>query len=222
MGKDAKEKSLLGEYEVRDHKIMTMDEDKRKKVISAALKEFTRGYDPANMDHLAAEAGISKGLIFHYFGNKKGLYYFLLKYCAEIMDEEYSRVILRDRDFLENISMVSRLALEMTFRFPDVYAFIGKAVFSIQQVFPEGLPKDLPNSNQALLVKILTLSDKTLFRDDIDSRKVQNIVLWTIRGFSDSIMSYGSNIEDYQKNSTAIMKEFDEYIEILRKLLYKP
>jgi AcrR family transcriptional regulator len=220
--KDIRNKSIAVEYELKDHKIMTMEEEKRRKVISAALKEFTKGYDAANMDHLAAEAGISKGLVFHYFGNKKGLYYFLLKYCAEIMDAEYSRVILKDRDFLENIRMVSRLALEMTFKFPDVYAFIGKAVFSINQVFPEGLPKDLPNSNQTLLVKILTLSDKTLFRDDIDSRKVQNIVLWTIKGFSDSIMSYGSDIADYQKNSTAIMKEFEEYIEVLRKLIYKP
>lgn len=65
--------------------------------------------------------------------------------------------------------------------FPEVYAFIGKAVFSINQVFPEGLPKDLPNSNQKLLEKILRISDKSLFRDDISIEKAQNIALWTIR-----------------------------------------
>lgn len=222
MSKDKREKSILSEYDIKDHKIMIMDEEKRKKVILAALKEFSKGYSAANMDNLAIEAGISKGLIFHYFGSKKGLFLFLLKYCAEIMDEEYSKVILKDKDFLKNVRTVSKLAMEMTFRFPDVYAFIGKAVFSINQVFPEGLPKDLPNSNQRLIEKILRISDKSLFRDDISSEKAQNIALWTIRGFSDSLLQYGSNIEDYQNNyDEVIMKEFEEYMEVLKRLLYK-
>lgn len=222
MSKDKREKSILSEYDIKDHKIMIMDEEKRKKVILAALKEFSKGYSAANMDNLAIEAGISKGLIFHYFGSKKGLFLFLLKYCAEIMDEEYSKVILKDKDFLKNVRTVSKLAMEMTFRFPDVYAFIGKAVFSINQLFPEGLPKDLPNSNQMLLEKILKISDKSLFRNDISSEKAQNIALWTLRGFSDSLLQYGSNIEDYQNNyEEVIMKEFEEYMEVLKRLLYK-
>ncbi len=221
MSKDRSQKAILGEYDIKDHKIMTMDKTKRERVITAALKEFAKGYSSANMDKLAAEAGISKGLIFHYFGSKKGLFLFLLKYCAQIMDEEYSKVILKDRDFLENVRTVSKLALEVTFRYPDIYAFIGKAVFSINQVFPEGLPKDLPNSNEKLLEKILRASDKSLFREDISIDKAQNIALWTIRGFSDSLLRYGSNIEEYQKNYDDLMKELEEYIEILKRLLYK-
>lgn len=222
MSKDKREKSILSEYDIKNHKIMNMNNEKRKKVITAALKEFSKGFDAANMDNLAIEAGISKGLIFHYFGSKKGLFLFLLKYSAEIMDKEYSKVILNDKDFLENVRNVSKLAMEMTFRFPDMYAFIGKAIFSINQVFPEGLPKDLPNSNQKLLEKILRTSDKSLFRDDISSEKAQNIALWTIRGFSDSLLKYGSNIEDYQNDyEEVIMKEFEEYMEVLKRLLYK-
>lgn len=221
MSKDTKKKSFLGEYDINDHKIMTLDEEKRKKIIAVSLKEFTKGYDAANMDHLTNKAGISKGLIFHYFGSKKGLFLFLLKYCAKIMDEEYSKVILKDRDFLENIRIVGNLAMEMSYRFPDVYAFIGKAVFSISQVFPQGAPKDLPNSNQKLLEKIMRISDKSLFRDDISNDKAQNIALWTLRGFSDSLLKYGNNVEDYQKNYDEMMKEFEAYMDVLKKLLYK-
>lgn len=221
LSKDTKKKSFLGEYDINDHKIMMMEEEKRKKIIAVSLKEFTKGYDAANMDHLTNKAGISKGLIFHYFGSKKGLFLFLLKYCAKIMDEEYSKVILKDRDFLENIRIVGNLAMEMSYRFPDVYAFIGKAVFSINQVFPQGAPKDLPNSNQKLLEKIMRISDKSLFRDDISNDKAQNIALWTLRGFSDSLLKYGNNVEDYQKNYDVVMKEFEAYMDALKKLLYK-
>jgi hypothetical protein len=38
----------------------------------------------------------------------------------------------------------------------------------------------------------------------------------------DSLLRYGSNIEDYQKNyKKIIMQEFEEYIVILKRLLYK-
>ena len=222
MGKDADKELFIKEYDIKDHKIMTMDKEKRDRIISVALKEFSKGYSVANMDNLAADAGISKGLIFHYFGSKKGFYLYLLKYCAAVMDEEYSKVLIKDKDFLENIRVVSKLAMEMTFLYPDVYNFIGKAVFSISQVFPEGLPKDLPNSNQKLLEKILAISDKSLFRDDIDSEKAQRVAIWTLRGFSDSLLRYGSDIKEYQKHyEDVIMKEFEEYMEILRRILYK-
>ena len=114
---------------------------------------------------------------------------------------------------------MSKLAIEMTFRFPDMYAFIGKAVFSINQVFPEGLPKDLPNSNQKLLEKILEISDKSLFRDDISIEKAQNIALWTIRGFSDSLLRYGSDIKVYQNNFDDVMQELEEYIDVLKSFI---
>lgn len=70
MSRDKREEAILIKYYIKDHKIMIMDKEKRERIIAAALKEFTKGYATANMDNLAEEAGISKGLIFHYFGSK--------------------------------------------------------------------------------------------------------------------------------------------------------
>ncbi|KUG04106.1 transcriptional regulator, tetr family [hydrocarbon metagenome] len=200
---------------------MTMEMEKRERVITAALKEFSKGYGMANTDEIAKEAGISKGLIFHYFGSKRGLFLFLLKYCSEIVNTEYSKVILSSRDFLINITVVSKLAMDMTFQYPLVYRFIGKAYFSLGEVFPEGLPRDLPESNKTLLQQILKISDKSLFREDIDQEKAQNVVLWTMSGFSDSLLRYGDDLEAYQVHYDVFFKEFEEYVELLRKLLYK-
>jgi AcrR family transcriptional regulator len=216
-----KDAEFICEYEVKDHKIMVMEEEKRQRVITAALKEFTKGYALANMDVLSREAGISKGLIFHYFGSKRGLFLFLLKYSAEIINTEYSKVILNSRDFLENIRAVSKLAMEMTFQYPLVYGFIAKAYFSIKEVFPEGLPKDIPNSNRTLLQQILKNSDNSMFKEDIDREKAQNIVIWTMQGFSDSLLRYGDNLEAYEAHYDELGKEFEEYVELLRRLLYK-
>lgn len=216
-----KDAEIICEYDFKEHKIMTMEKEKRERVINVALGEFMKGYSIANIDSLAKEAGISKGLIFHYFGSKRGLFLFLLKYSADIMNTEYSKVVLASRDFLENIRVVSRQAVEMSFKYTLVYGFVAKAYFSINEVFPQGLPKDMPNSNQTLLLEILTKSDKSFFREDIDNIKAQNIILWTIKGFSDGLLRYGTDINNYKTHYHQIMKELEEYIELLRKILYK-
>ena len=51
-----------------------MMEETRGKLIQAARKAFaTKGYVAASMDDLTAEAGLTRGALYHNFGDKKGL-----------------------------------------------------------------------------------------------------------------------------------------------------
>lgn len=216
-----KDAEFICQYELKDHKIMTMEAEKRERLIMAALKEFSKGYGFANTDGIVNEAGISKGLLFHYFGSKKGLFFFLLKYCSEIITTEYEKVIVNTRDFLENVRTVSRLAVDLTFQYPLIYGFLAKAYFSIHQVFPDGLPEGMPSSNEKLLEQILENSDRSLFKEDIDVEKAQNIMLWTMKGFSESLAKYGSDLDTYKDHYDGLNKEMDEYVALLHKLFYK-
>ncbi|MDP5138013.1 TetR/AcrR family transcriptional regulator [Rheinheimera baltica] len=48
--------------------------DNRAKLISAARKAFAeKGYAAASMDELTAEAGLTRGALYHNFGDKRGL-----------------------------------------------------------------------------------------------------------------------------------------------------
>ncbi len=52
---------------------------KRRAVLAAATEEFAaRAYADASTDAIARRCGISKGLLFHYFGSKKALYGYCL------------------------------------------------------------------------------------------------------------------------------------------------
>ena len=63
-----------------------MEPEKRERIINAAINEFTKkGYRNASTNEIVKEAGISKGLIFHYFKNKKQLYLFLYDYLIWIL-----------------------------------------------------------------------------------------------------------------------------------------
>ncbi len=51
-----------------------MIEETRAKLIDAARRAFTdNGYAGASMDELTASAGLTRGALYHHFGDKKGL-----------------------------------------------------------------------------------------------------------------------------------------------------
>ena len=47
-------------------KFLKLDDEKRDRILNAAMKEFRYGYVKASTDIIVKEAGISKGLLFHY------------------------------------------------------------------------------------------------------------------------------------------------------------
>ncbi|MCP4501123.1 MAG: TetR/AcrR family transcriptional regulator [Deltaproteobacteria bacterium] len=56
-----------------------LPDDKRKRIIDAACKEFAeRGYTQGSLDVIAAAAKVSKGSLYQYFSNKLELYSWLL------------------------------------------------------------------------------------------------------------------------------------------------
>ena len=225
MARKKDDSEFICEYRIKDHKIMTMEEEKRERVIAAAFKEFNKGYHLTNLDEVAKEAGISKGLIFHYFGSKRGLFLFLLKYSLDIIITEYKKVILESHDFLENVKIASKQKIEMFFRYPLMFGFLVKAYSdsAVKDVFPEGLPGDLPHSPfmTVQLVRQRSNQGNTLFKDDIDSEKAQNIIMWTMNGFIDSLFRYGDDVDAYKAHSEELLQELDEYLQILRKILYR-
>lgn len=60
-------------------KFFDVKKEKQDRIINASLKMFAlNGYRHASTDDMVREAAISKGLLFHYFGSKLGLYVFCM------------------------------------------------------------------------------------------------------------------------------------------------
>jgi AcrR family transcriptional regulator len=62
------------------------DEPGREKILDAARTTFgNRGFDATSIAEIGAGAGISKSVLYHYFGSKAGLYEALLEHDAQTM-----------------------------------------------------------------------------------------------------------------------------------------
>lgn len=70
----------------RDEKTKLM----KRKILNAAIKEFGEyGYTKTSMNNICKHAGISKGIIYHYFQDKDDLYLTCVKICYQTLLEYY-------------------------------------------------------------------------------------------------------------------------------------
>ncbi len=70
-----------------------MLEETRIKLITTARKQFgTVGYANTVMDELTSQAGLTRGALYHHFGDKKGLFKAVLKQLDEELDARLAEI----------------------------------------------------------------------------------------------------------------------------------
>lgn len=110
-------------------KFMALPDQKRKAIIDAALLMFGRaGYKKASINDIATKAGFSKSILFHYFGNKKSLYLYLIEYSSTIIMDSLDKLKASfSDDFFERILGGTRVKLELIKRHPFIGSFLTSA-----------------------------------------------------------------------------------------------
>lgn len=63
-----------------------LPESKQKVIINSGIKVFaSSSYAESSTDTITKECGISKGILFHYFGSKKEFYLYILEHCIQTL-----------------------------------------------------------------------------------------------------------------------------------------
>ncbi|KLU62802.1 HTH-type transcriptional regulator BetI [Peptococcaceae bacterium CEB3] len=81
----------------------------------AALRAFsTNGYKKASASDIANAGGISKAMVFHYFGSKKALYLYLIEFCSNMFKTEMNdNLDITVTDFFDRIKMITVLRFHL-------------------------------------------------------------------------------------------------------------
>lgn len=108
-----------------------LPEDRRNSIISAGFRVFSQySYKNSPMSEIAAEAGISKSLLFYYFKNKKELYLFLCRYSAELTEQEMIRQkCYEKKDFFDIFLSGLKVKVQLMRQYPDLSLFQLKAYY---------------------------------------------------------------------------------------------
>ncbi len=107
-------------------KFFDVKKDKQDAIINAALHTFAlKGYKDASTDVIVKEAGISKGLLFHYFTSKQGLYDFICDYSTKYMILELSRSVKKnEKDLFSLMTSISEGRVRVMRNYPYMYRFL--------------------------------------------------------------------------------------------------
>lgn len=111
-----------------NEKFFDLKSEKQDKMINASLHLFAdNGYKHASTDDIVREAGISKGLLFHYFINKQGLYSFLIDYSVRYLLYEYDRLVGEETDYFAFFDKLESAKLNVLRNYPYMYKFIDRS-----------------------------------------------------------------------------------------------
>jgi len=202
-------------------RFLALDEEKKNRIINAAMEEFQYGYKKASTDAIVKIAGISKGLLYHYFGSKENLYGFLIDYAQNLMQEDYFNMMqLGQRDILESIWQMSLLRQDIIYTYPQIYNFLIAI-----QMYTEDSPKkemieQYNKKQKAMIEEIYDTCDLSLFRDDIDPKRAVDIIVCTLDSLQivDNYMDLlNSNDDEYEK----FLEELSKYLDTFRTCFYK-
>ncbi|WP_271003037.1 macrodiolide transporter TimAB transcriptional regulator TimA [Listeria seeligeri] len=135
-----------------------MDE-KRKKILEAAMEEFAeKGYQTASTNQICAKAGVSKGLIFHYFGSKEKLYIAAVSYAIDFATNKVNVEKETWKDFVEMAIWSTKQKLEFNRNYPTVFCLImqaygnppGELEGKLDGFFDEAIARSEAQMNQVL------------------------------------------------------------------------
>lgn len=196
---------------------------RQEQIRTACVTEFASlGYSKASTNTMCREAGISKGLLFHYFGSKKALYLYLVDYLVEILLEEFYQGINQDReDLFERMLKWSLRRLELARKYPLYYRFNVKVFVEPDAVVRTEINEIVGRLTQEGYSKLLDNIDYRSFRPGVDISKAIEALTYVLNGIGEKYLEKLRMEEDYQlKRGDEMLKEIHEYMEILRHGFY--
>lgn len=197
-------------------KFFDLTKEKQDRMINAALKVFAlQGYRHASTDEIVREAAISKGLLFHYFQSKLGVYHFIYDYSVRYMILELrSFVNSREKDLFEILKQVEYAKMHAMLSYPYMQQFLNasmaedttEALLSIEE--KRGA---LQETYDAIYGQI----DYSTLPEGVDGEKLHKMLDFTIKGLMTE------RFWDASFQQEMLYEEICDYLDMMKGIVYR-
>jgi len=197
-------------------KFKELPEKKQQPIIEAALKCFGKhGYKKASMSDIAQNSGISKPMLFHYFGTKKNLYLFLSEYVRNVILDgyKYNEIDAYD-DLFERIIVASKMKMGILEKYPHILKFIISKFEETDRTVTAATKKIRPDGQRLSHDLMVRKEDTDKFKKGVDIDIIMRMIFLMAEGYAHE-MSEGQC--DFEK----VNEEFEKTMKMLRNNLYK-
>lgn len=197
-----------------NEKFLNLSEEKQQKIIDGAIQVFAENdYKHASTDQMAALAGISKGLLFYYFKNKKTLYLFLYDHIMDTIIKLIEATNFKDvHDFFELFKLSIRVKSELM---KKNHGFILKAKYEEN----EAVKEELDRRNQIFLEEMFPRwfpeVDFSKFREEVSPEDVFMLLYY----LGDGYMRDAVHRPDFDLDR--ICKDYERWMGWVKKSVYR-
>ena len=199
-------------------KIDELNKEKKDNIINCAMEEFaSSGYDKASTNTIVQKAGISKGSIFQYFGNKKKMFFYLYDYAENIIEVYLTNYVdFNHPDLIYRIEELMNQLAMLLIKHPNVMNFVDAAKSEENLEILNEVKKRKRASTNILVKRVFNNVDVTLFKENVDYEKTCFIISSTLEKLIDKEMESGKKCSE-----ALIIESLKEYIDYFRIVFYK-
>lgn len=200
-----------------NEKFFDLKKEKQDRMINGALKVFAlNGYKHASTDDIVAEAKISKGLLFHYFGSKIGLYEFLFDYASHFaVVELQSGVKTGETDYFRIQRQIASSETALQKQYPYITMFLDSVLRETSEE-ALGAVADSRGMVSDCYRNLLANADYRAIgcgsADSEDAQMLSRLIDYTKQGL------LRSRLEDMNFSADDLEKETDAYLDYLERL----
>lgn len=196
-----------------NEKFFDLKKEKQDRMINASLKIFAlNGYKHASTDDIVSEAGISKGLLFHYFGSKLGLYTFLFDYSTRFMKLELTTGVLSSADdYFEIRKQIEFAKMQILRNYPYMQKFLESCA---SENVSEALMATERQRNvlSDVYAVLKNQANRSRFSSDVSYEKLDAMLDYTISGLMNA------HFRDASFQPEMLYEEIVSYLDMLKRI----
>ena len=199
-----------------NEKFFDLKKEKQDRMINAALKVFAlNGYKHASTDDIVAEAGISKGLLFHYFGSKSGLYTFLHDYSVRFMKLELTTgVSSSEDDYFEIRKQMEAAKMQVLKNYPYMQRFLDRCAAETAEEAVNAIRAER-RAIQDVYAMLKNQADRSRFADNVSYEKLDAMLDYTLTGL------LGAHCAGDSFQPESLYEETVSYLDMMKEISYK-
>ena len=199
-------------------KFFSLPEERQDLIRNSAMLEFgDNTFKKTSADSIAKRAGVSKGLLFHYFKDKRELYLYLFHYALEVCIKKYVMITydFGETDFFLALEMGQKVKMDMVRRCPGLFRFVMRAYYERDSLLSPHLRKGLNSLLESTSRDFLARMDLYKFKEDIDPWEVIRLLTLTAEGM---MARTGA---DTAEEIETLFQEYKKYADMLKRQFYK-
>lgn len=191
--------------------------EKRRQITTAAIQVFAeKGYRQANTRDIAAKAGISKGLLFYYFKNKKSLYLYLADHLRRAIESRLPKALAQTSDFFEILDLGAAEKMDLLRKTPWALDFAVKMYYTADREIAPSIRRYICRMLDEMFRRYFAGVDEKKFRPEVSPQQALDLLVQLMDGYIHQQLLRGKPLD-----MDAVMAEYQLWKDVVRKYAYK-